>query len=241
MDEIFGLSTLTVMWIVVAIVGVAVGIMAVIWLRKPVLARMGIRNMQRRRAQTALIVLGLTIATIIVTMSFAIGDTLAISIENAVFSGLRRIDHMITYNVTTGALGGEQSAGVPQEVVDDARLEFGDDERVDAVFGVTIEVLPALHPTSGQIEPSFWLIGVDAVAADSVGAVPDGDGDPFAIAGLAADEIVVNPQAAKSSTRTLATRSSCVCGASRIRSGSSRLASPGSSPAKCRRTRRAGC
>ena len=58
MDEIFGLSTLTVMWIVVAIVGVAVGIMAVIWLRKPVLARMGIRNMQRRRAQTALIVLG---------------------------------------------------------------------------------------------------------------------------------------------------------------------------------------
>ena len=197
MDEIFGLSTLTVMWIVVAIVGVAVGIMAVIWLRKPVLARMGIRNMQRRRAQTALIVLGLTIATIIVTMSFAIGDTLAISIENAVFSGLRRIDHMITYNVTTGALGGEQSAGVPQEVVDDARLEFGDDERVDAVFGVTIEVLPALHPTSGQIEPSFWLIGVDAVAADSVGAVPDADGDPFAIAGLAADEIVVNPQAAQ--------------------------------------------
>ena len=84
MDEIFGLSTLTVMWIVVAIVGVGVGIMAVIWLRKPVLARMGIRNMQRRRAQTALIVLGLTIATIIVTMSFAIGDTLAISIENAV-------------------------------------------------------------------------------------------------------------------------------------------------------------
>ena len=197
MDEIFGLSTLTVMWIVVAIAGVAAGIMAVIWWRKPVLARMGIRNMRRRRAQTALIVLGLTIATIIVTMSFAIGDTLAISIENAVFSGLRRVDHMVTYNVTTGALGGEQAGGVPQELVDDARLEFGDDEQVDAVFGVTIEVLPALHPASGQIEPSFWLIGVDAAAADSVGAVPDADGDPFAVGGLAADEIVINPQAAE--------------------------------------------
>ena len=34
---------------------------------------------------------------------------------------------------------------MPQEVVEDARQEFSDDERVDAVFGVTIEVLPALQ------------------------------------------------------------------------------------------------
>ena len=57
-------------------VGVAVSILVVQSLRRPVLAKIGLRNIPRRPTQSALIVIGLTLSTVIIVSSLSIGDTL---------------------------------------------------------------------------------------------------------------------------------------------------------------------
>ena len=95
MEELFGLPTIRLMWIVVAIAGVAGAVIAFVFFKRPILVRMGLRNIPRRRAQTVLVTMGLTLATIIVTIAFSTGDSLAVSVRNLALNNLERIDHFI--------------------------------------------------------------------------------------------------------------------------------------------------
>ena len=197
MEELFGLPTIQLMWIVVAIVGVAAGVIAFIFFKRPILVRMGLRNIPRRRAQTVLVTMGLTLATIIVTIAFSTGDSLAVSIRNLALDGFERIDHLVESEVTTDSSGRSDSAAVPQQVLVDLQAAFANDDRVDAVFGIRVEQVPIEHPAAGQIEPQFYLMGVDAAAVDSLDAIRDEGGDPLSLGALGADEIVINQRAAR--------------------------------------------
>ena len=197
MDELFGLPTIDLMWGVVAFVGVAAAIIGFIFFRQPILVRMGLRNIPRRRAQTVLVTMGLTLATIIVTIAFSTGDSLATSIRNLALDSLQRIDHMVTVAEESSAAGGDEAQGVPQQVLDDLRGAFADDPRVDAVFGVRWESVPIEHPAAGQVEPQFFLTGVDPGVVDALGAVVDEDGDLISLGSLSANEIIINEIAAR--------------------------------------------
>ncbi len=197
MEELFGLPTIQLMWIVVAIVGVAAAVIGYIFFKRPILVRMGLRNIPRRRAQTVLVTMGLTLATIIVTIAFSTGDSLAVSIRDTAIDGLQRVDHLISAEEVAGDAGFEQTEGIPQQVLDDLSAEFAGDERVDAVFGARFELVPAEHPDAGQTEPEFYLVGLDPDLATRIGAVVDESGDPLALNALAANEIVINQRAAR--------------------------------------------
>ena len=196
MEELFGLPTIQLMWIVVAIVGVASAVIAFIFFKQPILVRIGLRNIPRRRAQTVLVTMGLTLATIIVTIAFSTGDSLATSIRTIALDGLQRIDHLVSV-VESGPGGGEDADGIPQQVVNDLNAEFANDDRVDAVFGIRIELVPIERPKAGQFEPRFFLVGVDPALADQIDAVSDDDGNPIALSSIAANEIVINQRAAR--------------------------------------------
>ncbi|HJN91094.1 MAG TPA: hypothetical protein QGF05_00030, partial [Dehalococcoidia bacterium] len=59
MDEIFGLSMTTLMWAIVVLLALIAVVLAVLAARNPLLFRLGLRNVPRRKAQTALIIFGL--------------------------------------------------------------------------------------------------------------------------------------------------------------------------------------
>lgn len=67
----------------------------VVSLRNPVLAKLGLRNMARRPAQTVLIVVGLTLSTVIVVSALGAGDTLRNSIERQAISAYGQVDEII--------------------------------------------------------------------------------------------------------------------------------------------------
>ena len=196
MEELFGLPTIRLMWIVVAIAGVAAAVIAFIFLKRPILVRMGLRNIPRRRAQTVLVTMGLTLATIIVTIAFSTGDSLAVSIRNLAFDSLERIDHFITAEETDASTedGGD---GIPNQVLLDLQSHFAGDERIDAIFGSRFDLVPIEHPDAGQVEPQFFLVGVDPQLADQLEAVRDEDGDPLRLSELGPNEIVINERAAR--------------------------------------------
>ncbi len=196
MDELFGLPTIDLMWGVVVFVAVVAAVIGFIFLRRPILVQMGLRNIPRRRAQTVLVTMGLTLATIIVTIAFSTGDSLATSIRTLTLNGLQRIDHMVS--VEEWAASGEAGVdSVPQQVLDDLNTAFANDDRIDAIFGIRWEAVPIEHPAEGQIEPQFFLTGVDSAIVDRIGGLVDEDGDPIELAGLSSDQIVINQLAAR--------------------------------------------
>ncbi len=57
-------------------------------MRQPVLLRLSARNIPRRAGRSLLIVLGLTLATTIITSALATGDTVALSARSEVLQAL---------------------------------------------------------------------------------------------------------------------------------------------------------
>ena len=64
-------------------------------LRRPIMARIGVRNIPRRPAQSVLIVLGLTLSTTIIIAALSIGDTLDYSIRRYAVDAYGLIDEVL--------------------------------------------------------------------------------------------------------------------------------------------------
>lgn len=191
MNNIFGADINDIALGVVIAVAVVMSVLVFFTLRRPLVVKMGLRNIPRRRAQTVLIVFGLTLATIIVTMAFVTGDTLAISVREAALDDQRRIDHRIEVGPES-SFAPDANPLVQQQVIDDLRSTYTEDPRVDGVFGALIEPISVRNLDTRLSEPTFWLVGVDPADVDAVGAIPDRDGRDFAMSGVGADEIVIN-------------------------------------------------
>jgi hypothetical protein len=85
MNELFGISMTTIMVALLAALGVCVLAVAAIALVNPMMVRLGLRNIPRRRAQSVLVVLGLMLSTLIITAAFTVGDSLDYSITRDVY------------------------------------------------------------------------------------------------------------------------------------------------------------
>ena len=196
MNNIFGADINDIALGVGIAVAVVMAVLVFFTLRRPLVVKMGLRNIPRRRAQTVLIVFGLTLATIIVAMSFVTGDTLAISVREAALDNQRRIDHAIRVADDAETAPGANRL-VADQVIDDLRRQFDGDPRVDGVFGIRFVPASVRNLDTRLSEPTFWLIGVDPSDVDRVGAVPDERGGGFAMSGVGANEIVINETTAQ--------------------------------------------
>ncbi len=96
MDTIFTFSAGTLARPLLIAVGVAALILVGRALLAPYLARIGLRNPPRRWVRTALIVLGLMLATTFVASSLAIDDTITLAVKTVAVYNLGRIDEDIT-------------------------------------------------------------------------------------------------------------------------------------------------
>jgi putative ABC transport system permease protein len=69
--------------------------LAFLWWRNPVLMKIGLRNLARRKGQSVLIIIGLTLSTIIVSSSLGVGDTLRFSVQKQAVSAYGKVDEII--------------------------------------------------------------------------------------------------------------------------------------------------
>jgi len=79
----------------VAILTLVFVYLAVLTLRRPVFFKLGLRPIPRRKAQSTLIVVGLMLATLIITAAFVTGDTLSNSIRTVAIEGMGEMDEVI--------------------------------------------------------------------------------------------------------------------------------------------------
>src|SRR3954463_1995996 len=95
MERLFGvqLTTLAVVLVVVLVVAAAtLGLLAV---RNRIFFKLGVRNLTRRRGRSAIIVLGLMLATAIIAAALSTGDTMASTIRSTVFRTLGNTDEVV--------------------------------------------------------------------------------------------------------------------------------------------------
>ena len=191
MDAIFDISLTSIMLSLLALVAVIFVLLAAIAWRNPLLVRIGLRNVVRRKVQTALIVIGLMLSTLIISAAFATGDTVGFSVTNEIYSAFREADVVVTFDDEAAPVGVESLSDGDLSAI---RGQFADDPDVDGITGVVQIPVPAVNRESRLSEPLAVLVGVDTASVDAFNGLISPDGDVISAAPLRSDEVYVTEE-----------------------------------------------
>ena len=197
MDALFGLSMQTIMYVLLAIFAVSIGSVAWVVLRNRTMFKMGLRNVPRRGLQTVLIVVGLMLATLIITASFATGDTIDYSVSGAAYNQWERTD----LNLNLRGADSEDAIGpdifVTENVASQLQKQFAGDPDIDVFMPFLFEKVAATSDASKLSEPAANLTGVDPKALTQVGGLHNVEGGTYDLATLSATDALLSERAAK--------------------------------------------
>ncbi|MCI0777255.1 MAG: FtsX-like permease family protein [Chloroflexi bacterium] len=199
MDSLFGISMTVIMWVLLGILGLAVGVVLYVVLRSRVMFLMGLRNIPRRGAQTTLIILGLMLSTLIITAAFTTGDTVDRSLTAQGYSMLGHVDEWIQLAAERNGPPREIDSTIPQRLSDRLReaIEADPDAKIDGYLPILRSDVPIVNPRSRQSEPIVNFVGLDSTSLDGFPDVIDaGSGELLDVGSLAADEAFMNESAA---------------------------------------------
>jgi putative ABC transport system permease protein len=204
MEELFGVPTERLMWILLAIFGAATLILGLSALRNRVSFRMAARNLPRRSTQTILVVLGLMLATMLFSASFTTGDTLTNSLRVEALKNLGQVDVQIQAK-GSGASGPQQFGPTTSErakyfdagVADDVGERLSDKDRVSGVAPAAIETVPVTAKGSDLSEPSTDVLGLDENRMNGFDSLKTSSGHPLNPSDLGKNEVYLSADAAK--------------------------------------------
>ena len=177
------------------LLAIFLGIMLVVGflaLRHRIMLKLGLRNIPRRPAQTVLIVVGSMLSAVIITASFATGDTISTSIRNASIEGLGTIDEILS-----PARGGDDFGPVYIETSRFHRLqqELASFDDVDGIAAYIAESAPALNLRASLSEGRTNIVAPDPATLDGFGQFIILSDQAYLIENLPSGSILVNEEA----------------------------------------------
>lgn len=146
------------------LIGIIVLLIAVDAARHRVLVKMGFRNILRRKTDTVIVILGLLVATAIISSSFSVGDTMENWIESEILDDMQYTD-VTVYN-TTG-----QGTYVPfsHEYYRELRGDIMEVENVRDVVGEVHGRISVYDPVSLLSRSDIPMMGMDMDESDAFG------------------------------------------------------------------------
>jgi putative ABC transport system permease protein len=211
MQELFGIPMANIMAVMLALLFACLAVIGFIAWRRPVIFKLGVRNIPRRKAQTVLIVVGLMLSTLIIAAAFGTGDTLNHSVSATVYRQLGPVDEIVV--ASSGGQGeGEVNSIITQTIPDSALtvvqdLTNGRDD-VDAIGGILVAPAPALNvgasdpgqitsfqqilDTAVQSEPAVMVAGLDTTSFEALGGVTDLSGNRVDFAGFSDTDVLLS-------------------------------------------------
>ena len=198
MDELFGVSMTTIAMVLAVFFGIGLSVLLYINLRNPILVRMAVRNVTRRPAQSFLIVIGLMLATMIITSAFTTGDSITSSIKEIATKDLNNLDQFVRVDDESDIWEG---LAVPQEFDQALFDELGPileaDPDIDAVLPSLNENVAVVNLETKQFEVTALLTGVDPQRAPLFNDLRTVDGLVVSIAGLGRNELYIDVDGAR--------------------------------------------
>jgi putative ABC transport system permease protein len=211
MDSLFGIRMSLLVEILLASCGVILLLLAVLGFRNRVMLKLGLRNIPRRQTQTALIVVGLMLGTLIISAAFGTGDTMTYSFRSLALDSLGEADELIHTGGSLSLIGPKIIIGDSSDLMYSDRIIFFDQSRfktlstqvasqqanrdasallIDALVPVIVnkEAL-VVDLTSRQSERQVSVVGYDPSTADSFGQLRTTSGKRVTFTELGANEV----------------------------------------------------
>ncbi len=173
MDELFGVSMTIIAFVCAALTAIILMVVGYLAWRNPVMFKNGIRNIPRRRSQTALIVVGLMLSTVIITAAFSIGDTLTHSVTSSAYSTLGPVDETVTWDTKTHPAPQTEQTIPLAEVAQWRQTLEGD---AKAVVPFLAQRMPVLDLRTRLNQPNPQVVAAAADALAPLGGLRDTDG-----------------------------------------------------------------
>ena len=193
MENLFGVPMGGLTIGVVATLLVFLLILAFFARRNPVLFKLGLRNIPRRRAQTVLIIVGLMLSTAIITAALALGDTVSSLIRNGALDALGATD-IVVESPTFAGFGDDFLSA---EQIDAVLASVDGDSRVDGAMPQIREALPILNPGNGLTSVGAPLMGLEPSRVAGFDDIRTSGGKAVTVGSLRPRDILLNENMAE--------------------------------------------
>ena len=193
MEELFGVSMNTIMVVLLAVFLVAMVVVVVMALRNPIIVKLGLRNIPRRKAQTALIIVGVMLSSVIISAALGTGDTINFSIRDEAVKSLGPIDEIIIPARATSSDDFSSSPFVPYSRFLQIEEELGDlDGLIDGMAPGVGDTAPVTNPRTSLSDGTARIVGVDPDQMEGFDAITLVSGGEVGVEDLAKDEVYIN-------------------------------------------------
>jgi putative ABC transport system permease protein len=201
MERLFGIPMGALAVALVVAVATALAVLAALALRNRVFLKLAMRNLARRRARTALIVVGLMLGTTIVSSALGTGDTMSYTVRSVVHQTLGQTDELVSLkNAENEPIAGiEHLARVDyfdQRLARPADRALRRTGLVDGVAPAISEPVSVQDTTSRQNEPRVTLFASDPGRLRPFGQIEQQGGGSVSLADLRPGEVFLNADAA---------------------------------------------
>ena len=196
MEELFGVPMDTIMVVLLAMfLPVLSGIGVMAW-RNRVMLKLGLRNIPRRKSQTALIIFGIMISTLIMAAAFGTGDSITYSIRKNAISALGTIDEII---VSARADESDTIGSFNYFSLDryeQLKVELSDFDLVDGLAPGIGEFAPTVNTRTSLSEGQMQITGVAPDSLDGFGRFHLTNGQEIRLETLGPNDALINEEAA---------------------------------------------
>jgi putative ABC transport system permease protein len=210
MDKLFGIPTGQLTLVLLGVFAVGALVLVVLAVRDRTSLRMAGRNVPRRRAQTALIVIGLMLATLLFSAAFTTGDTLTESLRTQALENIGRVDVVVRAEQpeSSGGVSFGPGAGIPaafeareryfdEKVAGEIRDRLSGDANVAGVAPLARETVPVTSPQTDLSEPRVDVIGMDPASMGNFDGLTTASGEALDLDELGPNEVYVSQETAE--------------------------------------------
>ena len=210
METLFGIPTNQLTLVLLAVFAAGALILAFLALRDRTSLRIAVRNIPRRKAQSALIVTGLMLATVLFSAAFTTGDTLTTSLRAQALANIGRVDVVVKAEqpesddqVAFGPGAGVSTAPEAREryfdakLADEVRSRLADEESVAGVAPLAKESVPVTSTRTDLSEPRVDVLGMDADSMQGFDRLTTASGEILSVADLGENEAYLSSQTAE--------------------------------------------
>ena len=197
MEELFGLSMDIIMFVLLAVFLTAIAGVAVMAWRSQVMLKLGLRNIPRRKSQTALIIVGIMISTLIMASAFGTGDSITFSIRKNATDALGTIDEIIVSaradeSDTVGSFN-----YFPFQRYEQLKVELANLETIDGLAPGIGEFAPIINSRTQLSEGQMQITGVDPHSLTGFGRFNLTSGQEIRLENLGPNDAYINEEAAE--------------------------------------------
>jgi putative ABC transport system permease protein len=202
MNELFGIPVDQLLVILAVALVIALAVLGALALRNRILVRLAVRNVRRRPGRSALIVVGLMLATTIVAAALTTGDTMNHTVRATAVEALGATDVTLApkgaVDDIPGALGAATGTGwIDEGVVDEVEAATAGSGLVDGVTGAVIDQVAVQALLQRTSEPSVALFAADPGRMAGFAPIVGARGETLLLADLAPGEGYLNRKGAQ--------------------------------------------